>query len=189
MGMAPGGICPPKFIPIMPCMLGCMTGTIGKPCCCCCCCCCCMGTMPAGTHTQTLLWCTADMAKNSVLNYYLKHDSTPNLKYIEAKLIQVWSKKKTTQTPPESGHDSVLQINFPDSWKKTRAQQQPNLFFWWLLWQLGAKQEEWREGRKKRKSLCLFSQMLCELTARAEQPAPTDDSPCYGSTGLNKWLV
>lgn len=54
MGIAPGGICAPKFIPIIPCMLGCMTGTMGKPCCCCCCCCW-MGTMPAQTHMKKTL--------------------------------------------------------------------------------------------------------------------------------------
>lgn len=52
MGMAPGGICAPKLIPIIPCMLGCMTGTMGNPCCCCCCCCC-MGTMPAQTRMKS----------------------------------------------------------------------------------------------------------------------------------------
>lgn len=88
IGMAPGGICPPKFIPIMPCMLGCMTGTIGNPCCCCCCCCC-MGTIPAETHTNTVMMYCRNGKKNSVFNYYLKHDSKPNLKYTEEKLIQV----------------------------------------------------------------------------------------------------
>ena len=60
-------------------------------------------------------------------NYSLKHENNPNLKSTEENLIQVWSLKKK---PPESGHDSLLQINFLDSWKKTQAQQQPNLFFW-----------------------------------------------------------
>ncbi len=48
------------------------------------------------------------------------------------------------------------------------------------------EQNKGGEGGKKRKSVCLFSQMLCELTARAELPAPTAASRWFTMLGLNR---
>lgn len=168
--MAPEGICPPKFIPIMPCMFGCMTGTSGKPCCCCCCCCC-MGTMPAETCTQ--LWCTVNMKKNNAFNYYVKYKRKLNLRCTEENFIEVWSLGE--KKPPESGHDSVLQINFWRERKKNMGSATTKSVL------LVSTVTAWSKTRGKWKSICLFSQMLCKLTARAEQPDPTAASrwlPC-----------